>query len=82
MSRKICKCSTVSRYDDEGRTRSLFPIRKTDKYRVSPKGVVQCGLLNLGDLIVEVKYAGILLKKTDKGWTLDEEKRVVYERAQ
>jgi hypothetical protein len=82
MSRKICKCSTVSRYDDEGRTRSLFPIRKTDKHRVSPKGAVQCGLLDLGDLIAEAKYAGMLLKKTDKGWTLDEEKRAAHERAQ
>ncbi|KAH8591655.1 hypothetical protein B0O99DRAFT_267996 [Bisporella sp. PMI_857] len=73
MSRKICKCNTVSRYDVEGRTRSLFPIQKVDSHRNSLKGAVQCGLLDMGDLVAEAKYSGIQIK-IDKRRTLDEER--------
>ena len=79
-SRKICKCGTVPRHDTEGRSRSLYPVHATDKHRSTPKGTVQCGLLDLTSLVAEAKFENVVLK-VDKRSTLEEEKRLAREEA-
>ena len=79
-SRKICKCGTVARHDADGKSRSLYPVHATDKHRSTPKGTVQCGLLDLTSLIAEAKFEKVVLK-VDKRSTLEEEKRLAREEA-
>lgn len=77
-SRKICRCGTVSRYDTHGKDRSLYPIRSKDMHRNTPKGTIQCGLLDLTSAVAEAKYGNVVSKK-DKRGTLEEEKRLARE---
>ena len=79
-SRKICKCGTVPRHDADGKSRSLYPVQATDKHRSTPKGTVQCGLLDLKSLIAEAKFENVVLK-VDKRSTLEEEQRLAREKA-
>ena len=79
-SRLICKCGTVSRHDADGKSRSLYPIHATDKYRSTPKGTVQCGLLDLASLVAEAKFKSVVLK-VDKRSSLEEERRLAREEA-
>ena len=79
-SHKICKCGTVPRHDTKGRSRSLYPVHATDKHRSTPKGTVQCGLLDLTSLVAEAKFENVVLK-VDKRSTLEEEKRLAHEEA-
>jgi hypothetical protein len=75
ISRKMCLCGTVPQYDADGRSRALFPVRASDKHRSTIKtGAVQCGLLDLGELIAEEKYRGIWLKMENR-ISLGDEKR-------
>ena len=80
ISRKICKCGTVARYDPNGKSRSLYPVHGTDKHRNTPKGTVQCGLLDFPSLIAQAKFENVVLK-LDKRSTLEEEKRLAREEA-
>ena len=74
VSRQICRCSSVSRDDSDGRSRVLFPIAKSDEHHA------QCGLLNLVDSIAQAKYEGWLLPM-EKRLNLSEEGRLNEERA-
>lgn len=78
--RKICRCGTVARHDTDGKSRSLYPVHAKDKHRTTPKGTVQCGLLDLPSLIAEAKFENVVLK-VDKRSTLEEEKRLAREEA-
>ena len=79
-SRKICKCGTVPRYDTDGKSRSLYPVHATDKHRTTPKGTVQCGLLDLTSLIAEAKFKNVVLN-VDKRGTLEDEKYLARKEA-
>ena len=81
LSRQICQCGSVPRYDGGGHARKLFPINKHDSHRKTPNGAVQCGLLQLGDLVGEAKYDGILLKP-DKKQGLAEMRRLGIAKAE
>lgn len=60
ISRKICHCTTVLRYDRLGRPRCLFPIPEQDAHLdVDASGTIQCSLLKLGDLVAKAKYDGL-----------------------
>ena len=79
-SRNICRCGTVARHDTVGKSRSLYPVHAKDKHRSTPKGTVQCGLLDLPSLIAEAKFENVVLK-VDKRGTLEEEKRLARQEA-
>lgn len=74
ISGQICKCGTVSRYDNEGKKRSLYPVRLTDRHRTTPKGTVQCGLLDLPNLVADAKFHDTVQRKDRRG-SLEEENR-------
>ncbi|KAF4440620.1 hypothetical protein F53441_12241 [Fusarium austroafricanum] len=60
ISRKLCYCSTVRRRDNDGRSRSLWPIDpKLDEghHIKGGLGKVGCGLYTVTDLFAEAKYA-------------------------
>ncbi len=54
--RAICRCSTVARFDADGRPRDVFPVRHGDAHRVAP---APCGLLVVGEAVAEAKYLGV-----------------------
>ncbi|GIJ86992.1 hypothetical protein Asppvi_005891 [Aspergillus pseudoviridinutans] len=60
ISRNICRCSTVPRYDNSGRPLALFPVDKNVKHLdVGGFGTIQCSLLKLGELVARAKYDGL-----------------------
>ncbi|KAK3389152.1 hypothetical protein B0H63DRAFT_499379 [Podospora didyma] len=75
MSRQLCHCATVARFDDDGFPRALFPVRKTDHHRATTKGGVSCCLLELPNAIAEAKYQGIAVLKTDEKTSLRDQRR-------
>lgn len=75
-SQRICRCSTVSHIDPNGRSRKLFPVNVLDAHRGSSKQEgIKCGLLNLGTQIAEAKYQG-MLSKHEKRINLADQKRI------
>ncbi|KAF4999579.1 hypothetical protein FGRMN_2327 [Fusarium graminum] len=59
ISRKLCYCSSVSRRDQNGRSRSLWPIDPQLDHGNHVKGGlgrVGCGLYTVTDLYAEAKY--------------------------
>ena len=79
-SRKICMCEDVPHYDSQGKSLTLFPVSKDDKHRKADKpGIVECGLLKLGEIVAEAKYNGMRTittrKKQKKKRNLADEKR-------
>ena len=79
-SRNICRCGTVARHDTVGKSRRLYPVHAKDKHRSTPKGTVQCGLLDLPNLIAEAKFENVV-QKVDRRSTLEEEKRLARQEA-
>lgn len=80
VSRKICRCSTVDRHDTDGQDVSLFPVDSRTSHQAFDKtGFVRCGLLNLGELVAEAKYEG-LVGKLNRGSNLSERKKQDEER--
>ncbi|KAK0722628.1 hypothetical protein B0T26DRAFT_228208 [Lasiosphaeria miniovina] len=75
MSRQLCQCTTVARFDDDGFPRALFPVLKTDHHRATTKGGVSCCLLELPSAIAEAKYQGIAVLKTDEKTSLRDQRR-------
>lgn len=76
ISGAICCCTTVARIDADGRSRALFPVGEADKHRISASpGLLQCGLFDLGELVAEAKYQG-MLSKSEKHTKLSELKRI------
>ena len=75
-SQKICRCSTVPQINMDGSFRELFPVDALDSHRGSAatKGI-KCGLLNLGTLVAEAKYQG-MLSKHEKQVNLGDQKRL------
>ncbi|RGP77134.1 hypothetical protein FLONG3_4649 [Fusarium longipes] len=70
MSRKLCYCSTVRRRDNNGRSRSLWPIDPvTDEGNHIHGGLgrVGCGLYKISDLLAEGKYASTLPSTSKNG---------------
>jgi hypothetical protein len=67
VSRKICMCDDVPHYDSQGKALTLFPVRNNNKHRKANKpGMVECGLLKLGDVVAEAKYDGMRTTVTQK----------------
>jgi hypothetical protein len=82
VSRAICQCGTVSRIDQDGRPRSLFPIteaEQTEHRSTRGSAAVKCGLLDLKDIVAEAKYAS-MLSKMEKRITLADERRQAIEK--
>jgi len=75
-SQRICRCSTVAQIHTDGRYRNLFPVDPQDDHRgsASTKGI-KCGILNLGTLVAEAKYMG-MLSKYEKQVSLSDQKRI------
>lgn len=80
MSRQLCRCSTVARFDGDGNPRALFPVRKADQHRTTQQGIVSCCLLGLTNAVAESKYEGVLMEM-DKRKTLEEERMIAEETA-
>jgi hypothetical protein len=60
VSRGLCTCDAILRYDQDGAGLALFPLKKGDKHiRATAPGMVECGLLRTADLVAEAKYDGI-----------------------
>lgn len=75
-SQRICRCSTVAHFDSDGCCRSLFPVDQEDSHRGKrSEGPLQCGLLNLNELVAERKYQGMLSVLEDHT-SLQEKKRI------
>lgn len=65
ISRKLCCCSTVRRRDNNGHSRSLWPIDPSadeGDHLNGSSGRVRCGLYTVTDLLAEAKYASIRYK--------------------
>lgn len=58
-SRRMCQCKSVRPVDENGKTRSLFPMTREDKplhdYDTNPGGA-QCRLLKLSSFLTQAKY--------------------------
>jgi hypothetical protein len=75
-SQRICRCSTVPHISSDGSFRDLFPVDDVDHHRGSArKTAIKCGLLNLGTLVAEAKYQG-MLSKHEKHINLGDQKRI------
>jgi len=73
---RICRCSTVPHIGSDGSFRELFPVGGADGHRGSlRKTAIKCGLLNLGTLVAEAKYQG-MLSKHEKHINLGDQKRI------
>jgi hypothetical protein len=60
-------CEDVPHYDSQGKSLTLFPVSKDGKHRKADKpGIVECGLLKLGEVIAEAKYDGMQTITTRK----------------
>jgi len=59
VSERICRCIAVSRFDQDGRVKAVFPVDQNDSHREAGARALRCGLLDLGTLVAEAKYAGI-----------------------
>ncbi|KAM0553391.1 hypothetical protein ACHAPJ_007405 [Fusarium lateritium] len=60
ISRKLCYCGTVRRRDNEGRSRSLWPVDPeldAGHHIKGGRGRVGCGLYTVTDTFAEAKYA-------------------------
>lgn len=85
ISRKICNCDGVPRYDIQGKPLALFPMSKINKhFKPNWKGRAACELFNLGQIVAEAKYDGMRtivtkVKLRKKGRNLDDKKREDYE---
>lgn len=63
ISRQICVCNLSSGPSATARNGSLFPIHKDFPHRGKGKTrVLKCGLLLLGDKVMEAKYEGTISK--------------------
>jgi hypothetical protein len=67
VSRKICLCEKVPHYDSKRHSLSLFPVSKDNSHRKAKQsGMIECGLLKLGEVVAETKYDGIRTIKKKK----------------
>jgi hypothetical protein len=67
VSRKICLCEEVPYYDSKGHSLNLFPVSKDNSHcKAKQSGMVECGLLKLGEVVAEAKYDGIRTIKEKK----------------
>jgi hypothetical protein len=72
---RICRCGTVRHIDSDGHARKLFPVDKADHHRGSKKEkTIKCGLLNLGTLVAEAKFHGMLSKHEKQIDLIDQER--------
>lgn len=81
QSLKICRCGTVLHIQSDGSRRRLFPVNQLDNHRgtdATKKGI-KCGLLNVGMLVAEAKYDG-MLSKQEKQVDLTDQKRLDQKR--
>ena len=59
ISQRLCRCSTVSRFDLDGGNAKLYPIDPLAKHRQAADGYSKCPLFLLPGLVVEQKYQGL-----------------------
>ena len=71
-SRELCKCSTVSRFDQNGSHVALYPIDPLAKHRKATQGYSKCRLSLLPQLVIEERYRALIeslesRKRTNNG---------------
>ena len=73
---RICRCSTVPHLGSDGSFRELSPVGEGDDSRGSVrKTAIKCGLLNLGALVAEANYQG-MLSEYEKHINLGDQERI------
>ena len=78
VSRRMCDCRQVPRFDKEGRSLALFPVEKVDgHFNADPRGGLRCGLLTVGEVVARTKCDGLQTTVLDK--TAKPHKTKVYE---
>jgi hypothetical protein len=57
VSKAMCLCEDVPKFESSERSVSLFPVSDGHKHRRASKpGMVECGMLKLGDIVAEAKH--------------------------